>query len=296
MFARTTSNKETKNSRSDKSTIRPALALGSSEEANPPPATRKGTGPERSPDLAVFFPASLFRPQMNRSGIFQIAFDHDRYGNKSEVKQEPSATQGEEEEEEDDDDTERWIHEQRLQIDHPDFFCGQGDNPPVGIDNCRPRGAWFLHRSPPVQRQQGQEQEQAQAQGQGQEQEQPALDPASPPAACSRTPHNLSNGGGGQGSSTTTSSSARSSSGGDSSSSSSSGSSSSTSSSPALPQSHVVCGPVSLGNDGGDLGGGSGSGSSVAAAAQANANATDSVGEERDAGGLMGVGLPYAFA
>ncbi|CBJ31060.1 expressed unknown protein [Ectocarpus siliculosus] len=93
--------------------------------------------------------------EMNRSGIFQIAFDHDRQGQRSAVKTEPGSN-GEDE---------RWVHEQRLSIEHPDFFCGQGDSPPIGIDNLRPKGAWYLH------------------QGQG----------ISPPDMCSRTPH-LSNG------------------------------------------------------------------------------------------------------
>lgn len=107
--------------------------------------------------------------QMNRSGIFQIAFEHDRYGKNGGVKQELGSTSDEEE---------RWIHEQRLQIDHPDFFCGQGNNPPVGVDNDRPRGAWYLHQSTtPTQHHQA--------------------------VSCSRTPHNLSSGngyGGGSGS------------------------------------------------------------------------------------------------
>lgn len=180
---------------------------------------------------------------MTRSGIFQIAFDHDRYGNKSAVKQEPSGTgagAGI------DEDEQRWIHEQRLQIDHPDFFCGQGGPPPVGIDNGRPRGAWFLHERAVTQPQPEQEREQ----------QQPAA--LSPPAACSRTPHDLSNGGGGGPS--------RSSDG------------------PAFPQSWN---PVSHGDDSGDLGS-----SAVAAAAQASADATDSVQvqqEERDASDLLGV-------
>ncbi|CAM9597440.1 unnamed protein product [Ectocarpus sp. 12 AP-2014] len=108
--------------------------------------------------------------EMNRSGIFQIAFDHDRQGQRSAVKTEPGSI-GEDE---------RWIHEQRLSIEHPDFFCGQGDSPPIGIDNLRPKGAWYLH------------------QGQG----------VSPPDMCSRTPR-LSNGNdsGGHSSSSSSSSS-----------------------------------------------------------------------------------------
>lgn len=170
---------------------------------------------------------------MNRSGIFQIAFDRDRYGPKS-VKQEPgpSVTDAEES-------TDRSITEQRLQIDHPDFFCGHGDKPPVGIDNCRPKGAWYLHyvheraAVRPVSEQ---------------EQQQPVSEPVSPPpVACDRTPHNFINGGGGQ---------------------------SSISSSPAFPQSHVACGSVPHGGgNSGDLG----SSSAVAAAAQATADATGSV-------------------
>ncbi|CAN0541256.1 unnamed protein product, partial [Ectocarpus sp. 12 AP-2014] len=108
--------------------------------------------------------------EMNRSGIFQIAFDHDRQGQRSAVKTEPGSI-GEDE---------RWIHEQRLSIEHPDFFCGQGDSPPIGIDNLRPKGAWYLH------------------QGQG----------VSPPDMCSRTPHSSNgNDSGGHSSSSSSSSS-----------------------------------------------------------------------------------------
>lgn len=78
----------------------------------------------------------LFAGQMNRSGIFQIAFDHDKDGERSTHHESPEELE----------DT-RWIHEQRLEIEHPDFFCGHGNNPPRGPDNSRPKGAWYLHAS-----------------------------------------------------------------------------------------------------------------------------------------------------
>jgi len=112
---------------------------------------------------------------MSRSGIFQIAFDHDRYGHKS-IKQELSGTEAYQDE---DTDTDRSVHEQRLQIDHPDFFCGQGDTPPVGVDNSRPRGAWYLHQRAAVP---------AAAE---QEQRRPVSEPASPPGAFGRSSQNF---------------------------------------------------------------------------------------------------------
>lgn len=87
------------------------------------------------PAVAALGTNNLVVRQMNRSGIFQIAFDHDKHGEGT-VKLEPS--EGEDEE--------RWIHEQRLEIDHPDFFCGQGSDPPRGPDDSRPRGSWYLHQ------------------------------------------------------------------------------------------------------------------------------------------------------
>lgn len=71
---------------------------------------------------------------MNRSGIFLIAFDHDKNGKRL-IKQEPGAEV----------EQETWIHEQRLEIDHPNFFCGVGNDPPRGTDEGRPSGAWYLH-------------------------------------------------------------------------------------------------------------------------------------------------------
>lgn len=65
---------------------------------------------------------------MNRGGIFQIAFDHDN----AMAKLVSSEEKG-------------WLREQRLEIDHPDFFCGTGTDPPVGADESRPKGAWYLH-------------------------------------------------------------------------------------------------------------------------------------------------------
>eukprot|EP00903_Cladosiphon_okamuranus_P006696 g6535.t1 len=199
--------------------------------------------------------------EMNRSGIFLIAFDHDRYGTKSAVKQEPSPSGTELEE-----GTDRRIHEQRLQIEHPQFFCGRGADPPVGIDSDRPRGAWYLHLRTAVQRRQQQEQEeaqeqaqeQAQTQPQAQEREQPAVGPVLPPqVGCSRTPHNLCNGSGGQSSSI-----------------------GSTSISPPLSLLHVAGGgPVSHGDGIGGLGSSSAIAAAAAAAAaatQASADATDS--------------------
>ncbi|CAM9342362.1 unnamed protein product [Ascophyllum nodosum] len=67
------------------------------------------------------------RREMNRGGIFQIAFDHD---NSNVV---PSH------------EDKGWLREQRLEIDHPDFFCGTGNDPPIGADESRPKGAWYLH-------------------------------------------------------------------------------------------------------------------------------------------------------
>ncbi|CAM9375486.1 unnamed protein product [Ectocarpus fasciculatus] len=107
--------------------------------------------------------------EMNRSGIFQIAFDHDRQGQKSAVKKEPGSHGVDE----------RWIHEQRLSIEHPDFFCGQGDSPPIGIDHLRPKGAWYLHQGQVV----------------------------SPPDMCSRTPRLSDRSGSGDHSSSSTDSS-----------------------------------------------------------------------------------------
>lgn len=70
------------------------------------------------------------RREMNRGGIFQIAFDHDNVMTKLLPSQE---------------DDKGWLREQRLEIDHPDFFCGTGNDPPVGADESRPKGAWYLH-------------------------------------------------------------------------------------------------------------------------------------------------------
>ena len=217
-------------------------------------------GVENSHPRAAFFPpprriAPCFFRQMNRSGIFQIAFEHDRYGRKvqSSVKQEPGGVR----------DTDRWIHESRLQIDHPDFFCGRGDSPPVGIDNCRPRGAWYLHRAavaPGQGQEQGRGQEQGQEQEQGQDRPVPPPPPPPPPVACSRTPHVLSNG---------SSSSGNSGGGG--------GGDSSGSRSPLVPQSLV---------DHGQEGGSHGSGNNtaeVAAAAAAAAAAVAAVESRVDA-------------
>lgn len=231
-------------------------------------------------------PIELLLRQMNRSGIFQIAFDQDRYGNKSAVKQEPSGQvpSGTE-------DTDRWIHEQRLQIDHPNFFCGQGDTPPVGLDNCRPRGAWFLHQKSVVQREQDQQQ-------------QPVLQPVAPPVAplvaSSRTPYSLSNGGGGHCSGSSGTSPALPQShvawgpasfgdasgnlGGNLSNGSGGHSSGSSATSPAPPQSQVAWGPAPLGDDSGNLGG---SGIAVAAAAQTSTGAADSAQQELDASDLL---------
>ena len=188
---------------------------------------------------------------MNRSGIVQIAFDHNRYGQKN-VKQEPGGSDAE-------DDADRWITEQRLNVDHPDFFCGQGALPPRGIDDRRPRGAWYLHQGAAVVQPVSEQQQE-------QQHSQPASAPASsPPMACDPNPQNFRSGGGGQ-------------------SSSSSSSSSSSTGSPAFPQPHVAWGPSSDGDDGEDLGS-----SAVAAPALASADATDSAQQERDADDLLGV-------
>lgn len=191
---------------------------------------------------------------MSRSGIFQIAFDYHRWYDSSTVKQEPSGTE----------DTDRLIYEQRLQIEHPDFFCGQGDSPPVGIDNTRPRGAWFLHQRAAMQPEQEQEQPVLQpvahpvAHPVAQPVAQPETQPAAQPLACSRTPHSLSTGSGG-----------------------SSGGGGSSNNSQVLPQSHMTWNPVSHGVGGsGDLG----SSDTVA-----NASAIDSAQQEHDASGLLGV-------
>lgn len=130
---------------------------------------------------------------MNRSGIFQVAFEQQRYGKSGVVKQEPPVGDVED----------RWIHEQRLQIDHPSFFCGQGDSPPFGVDDTRPRGAWYLHQT---SQQPTQQQQQQQQQERGQQQQQ--QEPVSLPVPRSRTPDNLTNGSGSGGQSNTSTSTA----------------------------------------------------------------------------------------
>lgn len=93
---------------------------------------------------------------MNRSGRFQIAFDHDKNGLGGSSSSSSGGGSGgsggsgsssvtvKAEMSEDSEDA-RWIHEQRLEIDHPHYFCGQGSNPPHGVDDSRVRGAWYLH-------------------------------------------------------------------------------------------------------------------------------------------------------
>lgn len=71
---------------------------------------------------------------MTRGGKFQIAFDHDKAGTPSEKDEKGEMG-----------DDVKWIHEQRLEIDTRQYFCGKGNKPPRGIDSDRPKGSWYLH-------------------------------------------------------------------------------------------------------------------------------------------------------
>lgn len=77
--------------------------------------------------------------QMTRGGKFQIAFDHDKSGKSSEAGDGPA--EGEDI---------KWIHEQRLEINARQYFCGKGSSPPQGIDRIRPKGSWYLHETATV--------------------------------------------------------------------------------------------------------------------------------------------------